>query len=103
LETLPILEQEGLGTFDLTFIDADKVNTPSYFAWALDHSHSGSLIIADNVVRGGSLADAGSDDPAAKAQRAFHETLAREPRVTATTIQTVGGKGYDGFTIVLVN
>ncbi len=103
LETLPILEQEGAGPFDLTFIDADKVNTPKYFAWALDHSHPGSLIVADNVVRDGSLAEADSDDPATKAQRAFHETLSKEPRVTATTIQTVGGKGYDGFTIALVN
>ncbi|HEY5053397.1 MAG TPA: hypothetical protein VII45_08305, partial [Solirubrobacterales bacterium] len=94
---------EGAGPFDLTFIDADKVNTPSYFAWALEHSHSGSLIVADNVVRGGSLAEADSEDPATKAQRAFHETLAKEPRVTATTIQTVGGKGYDGFTVALVN
>ena len=102
LETLPALEQEGAGPFDLTFIDADKVNTPNYFAWALDHSHPGSLIIADNVVRNGSLGDAHDADPATKAQRALHETLANESRVTATTIQTVGGKGYDGFTIALV-
>jgi predicted O-methyltransferase YrrM len=103
LKTLPLLEEEGVGPFDLTFIDADKVNTPHYFAWALDRSHPGSLIVADNVVRGGTLAEADSDDPATRAQRAFHETLAKEPRVTATTIQTVGGKGYDGFTIALVN
>jgi predicted O-methyltransferase YrrM len=102
LETLPILEEDGVGPFDLTFIDADKVNTPNYFAWALDHSHPGSLIIADNVVRGGTLAEADSDDPATRAQRSFHETLAKGPRVTATTIQTVGGKGYDGFTVALV-
>jgi predicted O-methyltransferase YrrM len=101
LETLPVLEDEGAGPFDLTFIDADKVNTPNYFAWALDHSHPGSLIIADNVVRNGTLADATSVDPAAKAQRRLHEMLADEPRVTATTIQTVGSKGYDGFTIAL--
>jgi len=102
LETLPALEEEGVGPFDLTFIDADKVNTPNYFAWALDHSRPGSLIIADNVVRNGSLGDAHDADPATKAQRALHETLASEPRLTATTIQTVGGKGYDGFTIALV-
>lgn len=102
LETLPALEDEGAGPFDLTFIDADKVNTPSYFAWALDHSHPGSLIVADNVVRGGTLAEADSDDPATGAQRRLHETLAIEPRVTATTIQTVGSKGYDGFTVGLV-
>jgi predicted O-methyltransferase YrrM len=103
LETLPMLEEEGAGPFDLTFIDADKVNTPNYFAWALAHSRPGSLIVADNVVRGGSLADATSPDPAVKAQRRLHEMLAGEPRVAATTIQTVGSKGYDGFTIALVN
>lgn len=102
LETLPVLEDEGVGPFDLTFIDADKVNTPNYFAWALDHSRPGSLIVADNVVRNGSLAEAAGDDPAARAQRRFHEMLADEPRVTATTIQTVGSKGYDGFTLALV-
>jgi predicted O-methyltransferase YrrM len=103
LETLPILEDEGAGPFDLTFIDADKVNTPNYFAWALEHSRPGSLIVADNVVRGGTLADADSDDATIQAQRSFHENLAAEPRVSATTIQTVGRKGYDGFTIALVD
>ena len=61
LETLPTLEDEGAGPFDLTFIDADKVNTPNYFAWALDHSRPGSLIVADNVVRGGTLAESASE------------------------------------------
>lgn len=102
LEALPALADEGAGPFDLTFIDADKVNTPNYFAWALDHSRPGSLIVADNVVRGGTLAEAASDDPATQAQRRLHEALADEPRATATTIQTVGSKGYDGFTVALV-
>lgn len=102
LEALPALADEGAGPFDLIFIDADKVNTPNYFAWALDHSGPGSLIIADNVVRGGTLAETASDDEATRAQRRLHEMIAAEPRVTATTIQTVGGKGYDGFTIALV-
>ena len=102
LETLSTLEDEGAGPFDLTFIDADKVNTPNYFAWALDHSHPGSLVIADNVVRNGTLAEESSDDPATKAQRRLHETLTDDSRVTATTIQTVGSKGYDGFTVGLV-
>jgi predicted O-methyltransferase YrrM len=101
LDTLALLEAEGEGPFDLVFIDADKVNTPRYFAWALGHVRGGGLIIADNVVRGGALADADSEDPAIQAQRRFHEMLATEPRVSATTIQTVGGKGYDGFTIAL--
>ena len=102
LATLPDLEREGAGPFDLVFIDADKVNTPEYFAWALDHTRPGSLIVADNVVRDGSLAEAGSADEATRAQRRLHEMLADEPRAGATTIQTVGSKGYDGFTIALV-
>jgi predicted O-methyltransferase YrrM len=102
LEALPVLEEEGAGPFDLTFIDADKVNTPNYFAWALAHSRPGSLIVADNVVRDGSLGDPEDPDPATEAQRQLHEALADEPRVSATTIQTVGSKGYDGFLIALV-
>ena len=100
LEALPGLEGEG--PFDLVFIDADKVNTPNYFAWALDHTRPGGLIIADNVVRGGTLGDPNDPDEATKAQRRLHETLADEPRVSATTIQTVGVKSYDGFLIALV-
>jgi predicted O-methyltransferase YrrM len=99
LETLVTLADEGAGPFDLTFIDADKVNTPNYFAWALDHSRPGALVVADNVVRDGTLADGQSPDPATKAQRQLHEDLAGDSRVVATTIQTVGGKGYDGFTV----
>ncbi len=102
LDQLPQLEADGAGPFDLTFIDADKVHTPDYFAWALEHSHPGSLIVADNVIRDGRLADLGDDDPAIVAQRRFHEQLAAEHRVEATTIQTVGGKGYDGFSLIRV-
>ena len=100
LEALPGLEGDE-EPFDLVFIDADKVNTPNYFAWALEHSRPGGLIVADNVVRGGTLADPGGDE-AAQAQRRLHEMLAGQPRVSATTIQTVGGKGYDGFLVGLV-
>jgi predicted O-methyltransferase YrrM len=102
LEALPALEEEGAGPFDLVFIDADKVNTPAYFAWSLDRTRPGGLIVADNVVRGGTLAEADSDDPTIIAQRRLHEWLADEGRVSATTIQTVGGKGHDGFTLGLV-
>jgi predicted O-methyltransferase YrrM len=102
LDQLPQLDADGVGPFDLTFIDADKVHTPDYFTWALAHSRPGSLIVADNVIRNGRLADPSDDDPAIAAQRRFHEQLAVEPRVEATTIQTVGGKGYDGFSIALV-
>jgi len=102
LDSFGALAREGAGPFDLTFIDADKVNTPAYFEWALERSRPGALILADNVVRGGSLADAADPDPVTGAQRRFHEMLAADARVSATTIQTVGGKGYDGFTVALV-
>lgn len=101
LDTLPELASEGAGPFDFVFIDADKANTPNYFAWSLERTRPGGLIFADNVIRGGGIVDPGGDADSA-AQRTFHEQLAGEPRVTATTIQTVGAKGYDGFTLALV-
>jgi predicted O-methyltransferase YrrM len=103
LETLPKLATEKLGPFDLLFIDADKANIPQYFTWSLKLSRPGSLIIVDNVVRKGAVIDADSDDPDVQGVRRLNEVLAKEKRVTATTIQTVGSKGYDGFTIALVN
>ena len=103
LDTLPQLEAEGRGPFDLTFIDADKPNTPEYFQWALKLSRPGSLIVVDNVVRKGAVTDAESDDPSVRGMRRFLEMLAAESRVSATAIQTVGSKGYDGFAIALVN
>jgi predicted O-methyltransferase YrrM len=102
LEALPDLEREKAGPFDLVFIDADKVNTPNYFTWALENTRAGALIVADNVVRKGTLGDPDDPDEATKAQRRLHEMLAVEPRVDATTIQTVGVKGYDGFLIARV-
>jgi predicted O-methyltransferase YrrM len=101
LETLPLLESEGAGPYDFVFIDADKVNTPAYFAWALDRTRHGGLIFADNVIRDGRIVDPDADEDSF-AQRTFHEYLTDEPRVTATTIQTVGAKGYDGFTLAFV-
>lgn len=102
LETLPQLAAEGLGPFDLFFVDADKRNNPEYFAWALELSRPGSVIVVDNVVRGGAIVDPTSDDADVQATRRLHELLASEPRVSATAIQTVGSKGYDGFAIALV-
>ena len=102
LDTLPRLEAEGRAPFDLVFIDADKPSTPAYFDWALKLSRPGSLIVVDNVVRNGALCDPNSSDPNVQGMRRFHERLSRETRVTATTIQTVGAKGYDGFTLALV-
>ena len=102
IDTLPQLERDGFGSFDLVFIDADKESIPEYFEWALRLSHAWSLIVVDNVIRGGAGVDAESDDAKVQGVRRFNERLAREPRVSATTIQTVGSKGYDGLTFVLV-
>ncbi|MCX5426345.1 O-methyltransferase [Streptomyces sp. NBC_00257] len=103
LDILPEIEAEGAGPFDLFFIDADKARIPEYFTWALKLSRPGSVIVVDNVVLGGTLVDPASTDPAVAGSRGFHELLAGEPRVTATTVQTVGTKGYDGFTLAVVN
>jgi predicted O-methyltransferase YrrM len=102
LETLPRLAVEGRGPFDLVFIDADKPSTPEYFAWALRLSKRGSLIIVDNVVRDGAVIDAASHDASVQGVRRLNEMIAAEPRVSATAIQTVGSKGYDGLAIALV-
>ena len=102
LDTLPQLAAEGRGPFDLIFLDADKPNNPEYFAWALALARRGTLIIADNVVRGGAILDATGGDPIVRGMRRFTELLGAEPRVSAIAIQTVGSKGYDGFAIALV-
>lgn len=102
-ETLPRLAEEGAGPFDFIFIDADKVNYPAYWTWSLKLSRPGSLIIIDNVVRDGGIIDADSPDRNIQAVRRFNELLAAETRVTATAIQMVGAKGYDGFAVALVN
>ena len=101
LDSLRSLAGEGAGPFDFTFIDADKKSMPEYFEWALELSHPGSVIVADNVVRGGTLLEP-AGDPHSEGIRRFHELLSAAPGATATTIQTVGAKGYDGFTLVLV-
>jgi predicted O-methyltransferase YrrM len=100
LEVLPSLKNEA--PFDLVFIDADKANIPSYFTWSLDRTRRGGLIIVDNVVREGAVVDAASTDPSVKGVRRYIEMLTTEKRVSATAIQTVGIKGYDGFSIALV-
>jgi predicted O-methyltransferase YrrM len=102
LDTLPKIAAEGLGPFDMIFIDADKAGIPEYFAWALKLSRRGSVIVVDNVVRHGAVVDAASDDPSVRGVRRFNEIAAAEPRVSATVIQTVGKKGYDGFALALV-
>ncbi|HTQ67436.1 MAG TPA: O-methyltransferase [Solirubrobacteraceae bacterium] len=100
---LRALIAEGAGPFDLVFIDADKAGTPAYFELALKLVGPGAVILVDNVVRDGALVDPDTDEPGALGMRRFHELAGRQHGVQATTIQTVGVKGYDGFTLVLVD
>jgi predicted O-methyltransferase YrrM len=102
LESLPRLESAGRGPFDLFFIDADKGNNANYFAWAMKLSHPGSVIIVDNVVRKGAVADLGSADANVQGVQRCIEAMGKERRCDATVIQTVGSKGYDGFAIGVV-
>ena len=102
LDTLSQLAEEDVDPFDLTFIDADKPSNVDYFEWAVNLSRPGSVIGVDNVVRGGDVIDPTADDASVEGVRRFNERLATEPRVSATAIQTVGSKGYDGFAIALV-
>ena len=101
LDTLPLLADEAR-RFDLTFIDADKANIPEYFEWAVKLSTQGAIIVVDNVVRDGGVIDESSEDPSIRGVRRFNERLASDSRVSATTIQTVGAKGYDGFTLAVL-
>ncbi|MFB8034602.1 O-methyltransferase [Streptomyces sp. NPDC056004] len=102
LDTLPELAAQGYGPFDVVFIDADKPSNPDYLAWSLKLTRPGSLIVADNVVRDGGVVDGESDDPKVQGVRRFTELVAAEPTLTATALQTVGSKGYDGLMMALV-
>lgn len=101
-ETLPEIAAAESGRFDLVFIDADKSSTADYFRWALRLTRPGGLIVCDNVVRNGAVADSTTRDPGALGMRRFIELLAAEPGVSATVVQTVGSKGYDGFAVAVV-
>lgn len=102
LDTLPGVAQDHPEPFDLVFIDADKINNAAYAQWALRLTRPGSVIIVDNVVRRGALVDGDPDDPAVRGGREVLRLLADEPRVSATVLQTVGGKGWDGFVYAVV-
>jgi predicted O-methyltransferase YrrM len=102
LDVLPTLEGEGADPFDFSFIDADKGNNANYFKWALQLSRPGALIVVDNVVREGAVLDPNGADPTGQGARALFEAVKAEPRVTATAIQTVGSKGWDGFLMAQV-
>ncbi|MEU6297337.1 O-methyltransferase [Streptomyces erythrochromogenes] len=92
----------GLAPFDLVFIDADKPSNPEYLEWALRLTRPGSVIIGDNIVRDGAVVDPASTDPRVRGVRRFTELIAEHPRLSATALRTVGGKGYDGFVMALV-
>jgi predicted O-methyltransferase YrrM len=101
-DTLPKLAAEGVEPFDMVFIDADKGGYPDYLDWALKLTRPGSLIVADNVVRGGAVADGLSTDPNVQGVRSYLEKVAADPRLEGTVMQTVGVKGYDGLSIARV-
>ncbi|HRK30582.1 MAG TPA: O-methyltransferase [Tepidisphaeraceae bacterium] len=101
-DILPQLHAENAGPFDLVFIDADKKSTPIYFEWALKLSRPGSIIIVDNVIRSGRVADAASRDADVQGIQEFNRMVGGSGSVSATAIQTVGAKGYDGFALVRV-
>ncbi|MBC2867434.1 O-methyltransferase [Streptomyces mexicanus] len=102
LESLPKLADENPPPFDLVFIDADKSNNHHYVEWALRLTRAGSLIVLDNVVRGGRVTDPDSADPSVRGTRAALELIAGHPRLEGTAIQTVGAKGHDGFALARV-
>lgn len=102
LDTLPQLAAEGIGPFDFIFIDADKASIPEYFDWSVRLAHRGTVIVVDNVIREGRILDAHSTDPNVLGVRRFNAALSVDARVDATTLQTVGCKGYDGFTLAVV-
>lgn len=95
--------EQGEAAFDFVFIDADKVSTPDYFQCVLKLTRSGSVIVVDNVIRNGEVISESSEDPSVRGVRRFNEMVAAESRVSATALQTVGSKGYDGFALLVVN
>jgi predicted O-methyltransferase YrrM len=103
LDSLPVIQKEAVAPFDFIFIDADKPNNPGYLEWAVKLSRPGTLIIIDNVVRDGAVADASSNDPAIQGTRRMFDLIAGNPRLSSTALQTVGSKGYDGFALAIVN
>jgi predicted O-methyltransferase YrrM len=102
LDTLPQLAAEGRGPFDFIFLDADKRTYPEYLEWCIKLSRRGTMIVADNVVRRGAVVDTASRDIDVQGVRRFLELLSTDPRLSATAIQTVGAKGYDGIALAVM-
>ena len=103
LNSLAKMSVEGAGPFDLIFIDADKPNNPNYLSWAMKLSRPGTVIVCDNVIRGGDVIKKDSRDESVQGARAAFSFLGKDTRLESTAIQTVGGKGYDGFAIAIVS
>lgn len=103
LDSLAELDSQDAGPFDLVFADADKANLPGYLTWSLRLTRPGGVIVVDNVVRDGRVVDEDDPEPDIVGIRELGRMLAEEPRVSATMVQTVGGKGYDGFALILVD
>ena len=101
-DSLAQLQAENAEPFDLIFIDADKPNNPTYLEWALKLSRKGTLIVVDNVIRDGQIADPNNPDPAITGTRTMFEMIGNNPRLSATALQTVGSKSHDGFALALV-
>lgn len=103
LDTLPSLHMPGAEPFDLIFVDADKQNNPEYLEWAVKLGRPGTVIVVDNVVREGKVIDAKSRKSDIRGTRRMTELMARNPRLSATALQTVGVKGYDGFAMAVLD
>jgi len=101
-DSLPVIAERGDEPFDMVFIDADKESNPIYLEWAIRLGRPGTVIVVDNVVRAGEVADPDNDDSMVVGARQAVEMLASDPRVDATALQTVGAKGWDGFAIAVV-
>ncbi|MEI5906949.1 O-methyltransferase [Bacillus spongiae] len=102
LDTLSSLYYNESSKFDLIFIDADKENNAEYLKWAIKLSKKGTVIIGDNVVRKGEVTNSSSSDRKVQGIRRYYEALGQTPNLISTAIQTVGEKGYDGFSIGVV-
>ena len=102
LDLLPGISDDGTGPFDLVFIDADKASNADYLDWSIRLAHPGTVIIVDNVIRGGAVADPTQLSPDAQGNRRMFDAIEADDRVDATAIQTVGSKGYDGFVYAVV-
>ncbi|MFP7171241.1 O-methyltransferase [Terribacillus sp. 7520-G] len=99
IDTLPVLYDKQKNVFDFIFLDADKQSYPEYLKWAVKLAAPGAVIVADNVVRKGEVANEHSTDERVQGVQQFLKMLSEEPRIEATAVQTVGSKGYDGFVL----